>query len=89
MTPERRREIEAMIALGYGEPWRSAVVDLLDEVRRLPVIPTCSECRHVWGEGSAGETCTHPEANSGSVRAKGAPPPWCPFRGMNSEAGGR
>lgn len=94
MTPERRREIEAMVALGYGEPWRSAVVDLLDEVRRLPVIPTCGDCgNNVDGRCMEANSKTEVPPEQRDHRGYAmvpyddrtgdylAPPTWCPFRG--------
>ena len=52
-----------------------------DAVLRLPVVPTCGECRHIWGEGAAGHTCTHERSNEGPVSPRAAPPSWCPMRG--------
>lgn len=52
----------------------------IDKLRSLPVLRTCGGCRHIWGEGSAGHTCTHERGNEGPVSPRAAPPSWCPLR---------
>lgn len=85
MTPARLEEIDA-IMLEIHDTWTvgRALRDLrreIDRLRALPVLPTCGECRHIWGEGAAGHTCTHERGNEGPVSPRAAPPSWCPLRG--------
>lgn len=68
----------------WTAPDEQRVFDLLVEIARLkalPVIQTCSQCKYVWGEGSAGHSCNHPSVEGACVDAKTSPPSWCPLRG--------
>jgi hypothetical protein len=72
--------IEAIVfAFDAGDSRRDEVRALAAEVRALPVLRTCGECR--WCHPS--EVCTHPKAHTEhEIDGCALPPPsWCPLRG--------
>lgn len=93
MTPERAREaIDAAWEKPRGIPQAHEIRPILEaadaiiaaEVRALPVLRTCGDCRHLDCTSKGELYCNHddvtPQDSDPRVRHGDAPPSWCPLR---------
>jgi hypothetical protein len=71
-------------AMDGAEHDRRALLRIIDNLRRLPVLQTCEYCRHCHHWSDAGlphPSCQHPKTRGQPVEEHSAPPDWCPLRG--------